>query len=308
MNEAQYRSLFRLSLKIRMVEEKIVELYPSDKIQSPVHLSIGQEAVAVGLCDVLRREDMIFGTYRSHAFYLAKGGDLKEMFAELYGCLGGGCKGKAGSMHLTAPEVGFMGSTAVVASNLPHAVGAALAAKRRQTGQVTVAAFGDGATEEGVAHESMNFASLLGVPVLFLCENNGLAVHSRLAARQSYELCAWAAGYGIDTLRIDEGWDFMAMREALSGAVGRIRETQRPAFVEVKTYRYKEHVGPGEDYNAGYRCREELDWWLARDPLVQDAALAAELAPGIAAEIAEAVAYAEACPLPGRDELLTDVI
>ncbi len=308
MTESSYNDLFRLALKIRMVEEKVIELYPSDKIQSPVHLSIGQEAVAAGLCDVLDRQDMIFGTYRSHAFYLAKGGDLGAMFAELYGRLGGNCKGKAGSMHLTAPDVGFMGSSAVVASNLPHAVGAALAAKRRRSGQVIVAAFGDGATEEGVVHESLNFAALLGVPVLFLCENNGLAVHSRLAARQSYDLCRWAASYGIDTLRIEQGWDFLAVRDALSGVVTAIRDHQRPAFVEVATYRYKEHVGPGDDHHAGYRSPDELAWWLARDPLVQNAALAAELAPGIAAEIDRAVAYAESCPLPGRDDLLTDVI
>ncbi len=197
MDSNDYRRLFRMALKIRMVEERIIALYPSDRIQSPVHLSIGQECVAVALCDALRRDDLVFGTYRSHAFYLAKGGDLRAMFRELYGRLGGGCKGKAVSMHLAAPEVGFMGSTAVVARNLPHAVGATIAAKHCGTGQVVVAAFGDGATKEGVAHESLNFAAIRQVPVLFFCENNDLTVHSRRAARQSYDLCAWASNYGI---------------------------------------------------------------------------------------------------------------
>ncbi|SBW01428.1 putative pyruvate dehydrogenase E1 component, alpha subunit [uncultured Alphaproteobacteria bacterium] len=308
MTTDAYHRLFRAAMRIRLVEERIIDLYPSDLIQSPVHLSIGQEGPSVCLCDALQASDPVFGTYRSHALYLAKGGDLAAMFRELCGRLGGPSKGKAGSMHLAAPEVGFMGSSAVVASNLPHAVGAALAAKRRGTGQVCVAAFGDGATEEGVAHESLNFAALHALPVLFFCENNDLAVHSRRAARQSYDLCGWAAGYGIDTVRIAESWDFVATRATLAETIARIRETGRPAFVEILTYRYKEHVGPGEDFGAGYRGRDEAAWWQARDPLIADAALAAGFAPGIAAEIDAALADALAAPLPERDDLLTDVL
>lgn len=308
MDQAEYRALFRQALKIRMVEDKIIELYPSDRIQSPVHLSIGQEAVAVGFCAALAPRDWIFGTYRSHAFFIAKGGDLSEMFAELYGRRGGGCKGKAGSMHLTAPDVGYMGSSAVVASNIPHAVGAALAAKRRGTGQVIVAAFGDGATEEGVAHESLNFAALHRLPVVFLCENNGLAVHSPQAARQSYDIGAWAGIYGIDYVKVEQGWDFVAVRDAVTAPLARVRAGAGPLFVEIRTFRYKEHVGPGDDFHAGYRSREALERWRAHDPLVAHTGLVADLAPGIAAEIAAAVAFAEASPLPGRDDLLTDVI
>ena len=171
-------TLFYQALRIRLVEERIIELYPTDKIQSPVHLSIGQEAVAVGVCRSLRTTDLLFSSYRSHAFYLAKGGDLRTMFAELFGRVTGCCGGKAGSMHLAAPEVGFMGASAVVASTIPHAVGAALAAQRlKRTDQVIVVAFGDGATEEGVYHESLNFAGLHKLPLVLLCENNGLAVH-----------------------------------------------------------------------------------------------------------------------------------
>src|SRR5215469_12682757 len=184
---ARFEALFRECLRIRLVEEKIIELYPSDRIQSPVHLSIGQEAVAVGTCETLRPTDLLFATYRSHAFYLAKGGDLNRMFAELYGRIDGLAKGKAGSMHLAAPDVGMMGSSAVVATNLPHAAGAALAARNRRTDQVIVCAFGDGATEEGVYHETLNFVALMQLPVVLLCENNGLAVHASQKERQSYD-------------------------------------------------------------------------------------------------------------------------
>lgn len=181
-----YEELFYKALRIRLVEERIIELYPSDKIQSPVHLSIGQEAVAVCACQSLKQADLLFCSYRSHAFYRAKGGHLCEMFAELYGKATGCGRGKAGSMHLAAPEVGLMGSSAVVASTIPHAVGAALAAERLKKPQVIVAVFGDGATEEGVYHESLNFAALHKLPIVFFCENNGLAVHSKLEARQAY--------------------------------------------------------------------------------------------------------------------------
>ena len=145
MNEKNelYRRLFRSALLIRLVEERIIELYPSDRIQSPVHLSIGQEAVAVGICDALQSDDLVFATYRSHAFYVAKGGGLNAMFAELYGRLGGVSKGKAGSMHLSAPAVGLMGSSAVVASTIPHAVGAAHSFKRHGASKIAVAVFGD---------------------------------------------------------------------------------------------------------------------------------------------------------------------
>ena len=180
------------ALRIRMVEERVIALYPSDRIQSPVHLGIGQEALAVGACHALRPADLLFATYRSHAFYLAKGGDLSRLFAELFGRRDGCARGKGGSMHLAAPEVGFMGTSAIVSSTIRPAVGAALAAERLAKDQVVVAAFGDGATEEGAYHESLNFAALHRLPVLFLCDNNGLAVHSPLASRQAYRIAEHA--------------------------------------------------------------------------------------------------------------------
>jgi pyruvate dehydrogenase E1 component alpha subunit len=282
-------------------------LYPSDRIQSPVHLSIGQEAVAVGTCAALAPQDLVFGSYRGHAFYLAKGGDLPQMMAELYGKSTGCGGGKAGSMHLAAPEVGFMGSSAVVASTIPHAVGAAMAARRRRTGQVMVAVFGDGATEEGVYHESLNFAVLHQLPVLFLCENNGLAVHSARAARQAYAITTHASAYGLPVSVCEAGYDPEAVYETVCAAVEAIRREGTPRFIECRTLRYMEHVGVGEDWHAGYRAHADAVAWKDRDPLLHDHALTKKWASVIAQEIEAAVRFAEASPWPTADALLADV-
>jgi pyruvate dehydrogenase E1 component alpha subunit len=296
------------ALRIRLVEERIIELYPTDKIQSPVHLSIGQEAVAVGVCKPLTPRDLLFCSYRSHAFYLAKGGDLREMLAELYGKVTGCGRGKAGSMHLASRDAGLMGASAVVASTIPHAVGAALAAKRLGKDHVAVAVFGDGATEEGVYHESINFASLHALPVVFVCENNGLAVHSRQSARQAYRITDHARAYGIRASRVEAGEDPVAVYRAVRRIVDRVRAAGRPEFVEILTCRYREHVGPGEDIAAGYRSAEELDRWKSRDPLIVEAARLAPWRAPIVAEIDDAVDFAERSPWPDETELLADVL
>lgn len=302
-----YEELFFKALRIRLVEERIIELHPSDKIQSPVHLSIGQEAVAVGACQSLKPADLLFCSYRSHAFYLAKGGNLREMFAELYGKVTGCGRGKAGSMHLAAPEVGLMGASAVVASTIPHAVGAALAAKRLGKKQVIVAAFGDGATDEGVYHESLNFAALHKLPVIFLCENNSLAVHSRINARQSYRIVEHAKTYGIPAIYVTEGYDFLKIYNIFSRIVSDVRLNGLPHFVEVQTYRYKEHVGVGEDYDVGYRSGEELQRWKSKDSLILNQRLVAQYRPIILKEIDDAVDFAETSPWPSKGYLLADV-
>jgi TPP-dependent pyruvate/acetoin dehydrogenase alpha subunit len=304
----QFCELFYQALRIRLVEERIIELYPSDGIQSPVHLSIGQEAVAVGACRHLRQTDLIFCTYRSHAFYLAKGGSLAEMFAELYGKVTGCARGKAGSMHLAAPDVGMMGASAVVASTIPHAVGAALAAKRLGTDQVVVGVFGDGATEEGVYHESLNFAVLHGLPVVLLCENNGLAVHSSQKARQGYDILEHARSYGLPVLHLAEGYDFVKVADLMSDIIHHVRSTCEPVFVEIRTYRYKEHVGPGEDFLCGYREPEECLAWKRQDPLEQYGDLVETIRPAILKEIDEAVHFAMNSPFPSVEELLRDVV
>src|SRR2546425_11905807 len=194
LHEQLYRSLYR----IRRAEEEIARVYPSDKVKSPVHLSIGQEAVSVGVCEALRSGDVVFGTYRGHALYLAKGGDLKRMIAELYGKATGCTKGKGGSMHLIAPEHGVMGASAVVGTTIANAVGYAYGLRYRREDAIVASFFGDGATEEGVFAESLNFAVLKRLPVLFVCENNQYAIHTHQSRRQGTPaICDRARAYGL---------------------------------------------------------------------------------------------------------------
>jgi pyruvate dehydrogenase E1 component alpha subunit len=307
-NNQSYEKLFYEALRIRLVEEKIIELYPYDKIQSPVHLSIGQEAVAVGLCSQMKLDDWLFINYRGHAFYLAKGGPLPELFAELYGKRTGLSKGKAGSMHLAAPKQGVMGASAVVGSTISHAVGAALASKIRGEDRVFVTVFGDGATEQGAYHESLNFAAVHSLPVLFLCENNGLAVHAALGERQAFLLTAHAKAYGIESLLVEDGYDFLKLSVICGEVLEQIKTRRRPMLLQINTCRYKEHVGPGEDFDAGYRAVSSVKAWKEKDPLEIDTKLIARFAPIISKEIEAAVDFAEASSLPTIDDLLTDVI
>ena len=253
-DEAIYRRLFRTALLIRLVEERIIELYPSDKIQSPVHLSIGQEAVAVGVCDGLRPDDLVFATYRSHGFYIAKGGRLDAMFAELYGR-------KAAFRAARRARCTWPRPRSVSWDRRPWWRAPSrmrLAPRSASSGAaaraLAVAVFGDGATEEGVYHESLNFAALMKVPVLFLCEDNGLAVHSHRPVRQAYRLAEHAASFGIASRRLEEGWDAMAVRQATLEAAARVRAGE-PFVLEIVTSRYKEHVGVGEDFHFNYRTK-----------------------------------------------------
>jgi pyruvate dehydrogenase E1 component alpha subunit len=299
-------------LLIRRAEEEVARIYPSDKIKSPVHLSIGQEAVAVGVCDPLRADDVVSGTYRSHAAYIAKGGDLRAMFAELYGKDTGCCRGKGGSMHMVAMEQYILGTSAVVGTTVPIALGYALALKREGKGRLAVAFFGDGATEEGVFHESLNFAALHKLPVLFVCENNGYAIHTPLSKRwATNRLCERVATYGIPAQKVSDS-DVLRLWHLAAGAYASIRQGSGPAFIECQTYRWKEHVGPGEDYDAGYRTRDELLPWVERD---QVEVIGAKLDPSVRAaveaeverEIAAAIDFAENSPFPEAKELFTDV-
>ncbi len=302
-----YDHLFYEALRIRLIEERISEIYPTDKIQSPVHLSIGQEAVAVGVCNNLLTTDLLYSSYRSHAYYLAKGGDVKKMFAELYGKVTGCGKGKAGSMHLAEKSVGFMGSSAIVASTISHAVGSALASKRLGKEQVSVATYGDGASEEGSYHESLNFASAFKLPVIFICENNGLAIHSKIEHRHSYTIHQHAKSYGIKSVYIEKGYDFMEVNNIMAYVVKEVRETGLPYVVEAKTYRYKEHVGIGDDHHVPYRSASDFEKWKNADPLVQDIKTAANFISKIREEIELAVAFAEESPFPADSELLSDI-
>lgn len=297
------------ALRIRMVEEKIIELYPSDLIQSPVHLSIGQEAAAVGICSNLKISDWVFINYRGHAFYLAKGGPLPEFFAELMGRSTGLSKGKAGSMHLAAPAQGIIGASAVVASTISHAVGAALASRiRGDSERVFVANFGDGAMEQGVFFESLNFASLHSLPVLFLCEDNGLAVHTPQNQRQSFDPETLMKSFKIPFISIENGYDPSEVASKSANVIEQIRKTSQPMFLRIRTERYKEHVGPGEDFSWGYRSEHLMEAWKSKDPLCVGSKELTEFKEQITEEIDRALEFALASPFPGLEELLTDVI
>ena len=292
-----------------MAEEKIIELYPSDQIQSPVHLSIGQEAIAVGTCAHLEQDDWVFINYRGHAFYLAKGGPLPEFFAELMGRRAGLSNGKAGSMHLAAPNCGIIGASAVVASTISHAVGAALASRIKDEGdRIFVANFGDGATEQGVFHESLNFAALRNLPVLFLCEDNRLAVHASIPERQAFALPSLVKAYGIPYFELEEGYDLDAVQARAGQAIHHVRESQSPAFLRIRTMRYREHVGPGEDFAAGYRSQSEVAAWRVNDPLNKNSPEMKQYRKEITQEIDDAIRFAQNSPFPTSEDLLTDVL
>ena len=309
MIERFYRALYR----IRRVEEEIAAVYPTDKIKSPVHLSIGQEAVSVGVCEALDRDDVVFGTYRSHALYLAKGGDLQKMIAELYGKLDGCAKGKGGSMHLIDVAARVMGASAVVGTTIPQAVGFAYALKLQRKDSVVVSVFGDGAVDEGVFHESLNFAALKSLPIVFVCENNLYAIHTHQLRRQKVSnICERARIHGMPAEQIPDN-DVVRIYEKMHEAVGRLRSGQSgPVFFECLTYRLKEHVGPNDDFQLGYRSREEAEPWIKTDPIKQlgdrlEPQRRREIETAVETEIRDAFAFAERSPFPQAAELYTDV-
>lgn len=306
-------TLFRSLYRIRRVEEEIVSLYPTDKIKSPVHLSIGQEAVSVGVCETLRGEDKVFGTYRNHALYLAKGGNLNRFMAELYGKSTGCARGKGGSMHLVDMSVGVMGGSAVVGTTIPQAVGYAFGLKLQHQLPIVCSFFGDGAVEAGVFHESLNFAALKKLPLIFICENNGYAIHSRLAARQANQgICELARAHGLPAERIEDN-DVLSIHARVGAAVRQLRAGEPgPFFFECMTYRWKEHVGPGEDYAAGYRTSAEASPWISGDQVERmgrllDGSQRQQIERAVDAEIAAAIEFAETSPFPEDAELFTDV-
>jgi len=304
--------------RIRRAEEAIVARYPEQEIRCPTHLSIGQEAVAVGVCQALSEQDVVLSGHRCHAHYLAKGGSLRRMFAELYGKATGCCGGKGGSMHLASPETGMLGASAIVAGTVPIAVGAALAAALRGSDDISVAFFGDAGIEQGVTHESLAFAALRRLPVVFVCENNLYATLTPLSKRQvSADIWPRAVAHGLPGVSVD-GNDVLAVYEAAAHAVARARGGDGPTFIEAKTYRWREHVGPNFDVEVGYRTQAELDAWMARDPLLRHARTleargvltAAErlaLDREVEAEVADAVRFAKASPFPEPAALYADV-
>ena len=299
-----YSSLYR----IRRVEQEIVQVYPKDKIKSPIHLSIGQEAVSVGVCEALDKRDSVFGTYRSHALYLAKGGDLNAMIAELYGKVTGCAKGQGGSMHLSDIESGMICNSAVVASTIPIAVGYANAAKYKNEGRVVVSFFGDGATEEGVFFESINYAALKNLPVIFVCENNGYAIHTSSDKRQANtDICGKVESFGLPVERIEDNDILEIYRITKEHAIGIKERKCGPVFLECTTYRLMEHVGPGKDFDLGYRAEAEADSWIANDQIDRLGEMLSHdirrgLEENIEKEISLAFEFAEASEFPSLEQ------
>jgi pyruvate dehydrogenase E1 component alpha subunit len=293
-------SMYRQALRIRLVEEEIVGRYPEQEMRCPTHICIGQEGPPSGVSAHLRKSDYVFSAHRSHGHYLAKGGDLKAMIAELYGRSTGCARGVGGSQHLVDLDGGVLGSAPILGSTISVGVGAAWAAKRRGEDRIVVIYFGDGATEEGTFHEAMNFAGVNRLPVLFVCENNLYSVHSALDGVEAI------SGDGND---IDVVW------EAAEYAVDRLRYASNPILLEFFTYRWREHCGPADDLALGYRSKEELEEWQARCPiaayskrLMSEGILQRELeecmTTEIVREISSAFEFARASPFPAPEEMM----
>ena len=262
---------YRRMLRIRLCEEAFVGPILSGEVRCPCHLYSGEEAVAVGICSALSERDYIFGNHRSHGHYLAKGGSMEEMVAEIF-CRETGCsRGRGGSMHLIAPEVGMLGSAPIVAGTISLALGAALAASIRQEGAVAVAFFGDGATGEGVLYESLNFAALKKLPIIFACENNYYATHMPVReCRVNRDIFEIAVPFGIESRQVD-GNDVLTVYEEASRATECCRQGKGPVFLEFLTYRYRGHVGPDDNIQGTHtdiRPQEEVNGWLEKDPIL----------------------------------------
>ena len=246
-------------LRIRRVEERVATRYSEQQMRCPVHLCIGQEAIAVGVCAALAKSDWCFSNHRAHGHYLAKGGDLPRMIAEFYGSDLGCSKGRGGSMHLIDLSAGFLGSTPIVGGTVPLAVGAALTSKLQNLGKVVAVFFGDGCFEEGVVHEAMNFSVLHQLPILFICENNNFSVYTPLDQRQSKrKIFEIARAHGL-AAAFGDGNDVRMIEQLVRQAVDNARNGMGPQFLELETYRWLEHCGPDFDNHLGYRTSSNVE-------------------------------------------------
>lgn len=300
--------------RIRHVEEEISARYPEGKMRCPVHLCSGQEAVSAAAGLALRRDDFAVSGHRAHGHYLAKGGDLKRMLAEIYGKKTGCAGGKGGSMHLVDESAGFMGSTAIVGNTIPIGVGLAYSIRLHGARQVSCIFLGDGAIESGVFYESANFAALKRLPVLFVCENNFFSVYSPLEVRQpaGREIFRVADAIGIPAEQSD-GNDAMDAYRRIHAAAETIRAGEGPRFLEFITYRWREHCGPNFDNDLGYRTEEEYLRWRSREPIAMLDSMMREqgllshedvavMEAEIRQEVEEAFRFAESSPFPEPDE------
>ena len=304
--------------RIRLVEEGIVDRYSQGNMRCPVHLSIGQEAAAIAIGVSLQKSDLAVGSHRAHAHYLAKGGNLKAMLAEIYGKVTGCCRGRGGSMHLSDRSVGFIGSTAIVGNSIPIGVGLALSLQLRRIKGISAIFFGDGCTEQGVFYESVNFSALRNLPVLFVCENNLYSVYSSLSVRQpaTRKIFKMVEAMGIKAEIVD-GNDVEASYAAAQKAVEYIKSEKAPYFLELSTYRWREHCGPNFDNNLGYRSEKEFEEWKKADPILNykrilqlrgwlDSEEYLKIKLDIQKEIEDAFNFAENSPYPNMEEAFSD--
>ncbi|MCX5696374.1 MAG: thiamine pyrophosphate-dependent dehydrogenase E1 component subunit alpha [Candidatus Omnitrophica bacterium] len=308
-------SLYRSMLRIRMAEERICELYPEHEIRCPVHICIGQEAVASGVCANLTKDDYLMSNHRSHGHYLAKGGSIKAMFAELYGKASGCSGGKGGSMHLVDLSANILGTTPIVAGSIPVAVGTAFGSSIKKENRISVVFFGDAATEEGVFCESLNFAALKKLPIIFVCENNLYSVYSPLSVRQpkGRDNLALVRAYGIRGA-MGDGNDVTEVYKLAKEAAAYVRKGRGPYYLQFNTYRWKEHCGPNYDNDLGYRTENEFLAWRKRCPVnrfekelirgkVIDAQKMGALKQEIREEIEDAVSFAKSSSFPRPEDL-----
>jgi pyruvate dehydrogenase E1 component alpha subunit len=314
LDKQKLLQMYRNMLRIRRFEERLAEESARGNIPGLLHLYVGEEAVAVGACSALRKEDYITSTHRGHGHCIAKGGELRKMMAELFGKETGYCKGRGGSMHIAAPDIGIVGCSAIAGAGIPIAAGVGLSSKLRKTDQVCVSFFGDGASNTGAFHEGMNLASLWELPVVYVLENNLYAI-STPAVRSSKlkNISDRAAAYGMRSALAD-GMDVLSVYQAVSEAVERARKGQGPTLVECKTYRFRGHHEGDPKKGEMYRTKQEMDEWEKRDPIIRlgdkmikdRKATQAELDAinqETVKEIEDAVAFAKESPSPKPDDV-----
>jgi len=307
--------MYKKMLEIRHFEEKVYDLYGQNLVPGTIHLYAGQEAVAVGVCTNLRRDDYITSTHRGHGHCIAKGAQLNRVMAEILGKKTGYCKGKGGSMHIANFSIGMLGATAVVGAGLPIAAGAGLSIRLRKTNQVVACFFGEGASNQGTFHEGINMAAIWNLPVLFVCENNLYAMGTRQSRVMAIENVAdRAVAYGIPGVVVD-GNDVVAVYEAAREAVERARSGKGPTLMECKTYRHKGH---SRFDPATYRPKEEVEKWVKRDSITRFRARLLEMKnlteeeadkieQDVVAAIEDAVKFALESPFPAPEEALEHV-
>ncbi len=313
MSRSDHLALYRSMLRIRLIEEALANRYAEQEMRCPMHLCIGQEAIAAGVCAFLKDTDIVFSNHRAHGHYLAKGGDLPAMLAEIYGRSTGCCGGRGGSMHLIDQSVGFLGSTPIVGGTIPLAVGSAWASSLSGDHQVTVVFFGDGCFEEGVLHESLNFAALHQLPIVFVCENNGFSVYTELSERQPQRpIHGIAAAHGLSA-QSGNGNDIDSVLSIAGTAIDHARHGRGPQFIELHTYRWREHCGPNFDDHLGYRTAAAVANGQQDCPLLKLAAQLehsmsnfaeekARITAEIEQEIAAAFAFALNSPTPSATD------